>query len=356
MSGRRGTALVGAVAIAALVLGLAATGLLAARDDLLFARNLRDGTATYFQTRGVAVRVVAALPAGYGFDALLRGADGIRGTDDDGTVPDAVGSSSCTAHAGRVVANAVDPETQPLADGNQRVLLHAACSGPGGARRSIEAVVTRAPQPFVPGALYLERADVEATAPVVLDGGDHTAGDAPGRPSGPLAGLPAAAGGGLEAAVPLPGDVTDGRGLAVAVEPAGRIDAGAFAMRLLASGTPLTAELSPAALASPVVHVPGSARVVVASVGRGLLAVDGALRVDAPLEFAGVVVVGGVIEIAATGSLAVRGWLWVRGAGPGPAIRAAGPLVVRFGSDAVADADARMRLPRHATLDGEREL
>jgi hypothetical protein len=66
-------------------------------------------------------------------------------------------------------------------------------------------------------------------------------------------------------------------------------------------------------------------------------------------------VVGEGIEIAATGSLTVRGWLWVRGAGVGPAVRAAGPLAVRFGSDAVAEADRHVRLPRRAVILGERE-
>ena len=348
---RRAVAIVGAVVTVALVLTLLATGLLVARGDRIFAANLRDGTATYFRTRGVALRVAADLPAGYAFDTILLGPDGIGGTGDDGTVPDALPDAGC----GVTMDDATAPDQTPGSVASDRVRLRATCLGPRNASRTIEITLARARDPFVPGALYLDRPTIDASAPVVLAGGDHAPGDPAGQSTGPGHPVAAAAGAGLDMGIPLPPPVTDGSGGPVAVEPAPRMDDEAFSARMLAADVPLLADLSPTSLTAPVVHLPTDARLTSAAAGSGLLVVDGTLSIAAPFEFTGVVIVGGGLDIAPTGSVSVRGWLWVRGAGARVAVAAAGPLTVRFAADAVANADALVPLPRRAVPIGERE-
>jgi hypothetical protein len=343
--------MVATIALVAMMLSLSAAALLMATSDIQMFRNLRDGTAAYYATRGAAIRAMARLPAGYAFDSILAGPDGTPGTGDDGMLPD--GPPTCLL---RVADDAADPEPAAHRDGNQRVRVAAECTGHRNARRDVEIIVGREPKPFVPAALYLDRPDTDITAPTLLDGNDHAPGDRPGAASGTGPAVLEAASPDLDAPVRFPAAVHNGHGDPVGLFPALDMDAPAFAARALALGPPLIPALPPGQIAGLFTHAAGDASVSGPTRGAGLLLIDGDFRVDAPLDFSGVVVISGRLRVSATGMLSIRGFLWVRGEGPGPALVANGPLTVLYSRNAVADADATFSLPRRAVPRAERQV
>jgi hypothetical protein len=349
----RGTALVAAIALVALMLALATAALLMAKSDLELFRNLRDGIATYYRTRGAVVEAVAALSAGYDFDSLLVGPDGAPETGDDGTL---TGSSTAPACVLRAADDEADPEPAAYRDGNRRARVAAGCTGARGSRSDVEIVVGRDLEPFVPAALYLERADIDIAAPVLLDGADHAPGDPPGAASGQGPPVPDAASPDLPAPLLLPALVTNGRGERSVLDPAAGIDSPAFSTRALALGPPLLDALPVGQLPALFTHTAADAEAGTPARGSGLLLVGGDLQVDAAVDFSGVVVVGGRLRIGTGGALSVRGFLWVRGEGRGPAIEARGPLTAVYSRNAVADADRVFALPRRAVPLAEREV
>lgn len=348
----RGAAMVATLAATTMVLTLATAGLLLARSDLILFQNHRDGTVTYFRAHGTAVQVVEGFPAGYGFEAFLAGPDATHGTRDDGTVSIPLLMPGCRVSGDAYRGN---PRGDPFADSNPRVRLIAHCSGPRGARRDVEAIVGRDRAPFVPAALYLGRPDIEARAPIIVDGADHRPQDPPGTASGLAGPVAAVASPTLDEPLPLAAAV-DAGGNPVSASPAPEIDVAAFASRALTLGPPLVAELSRSALLAPFTHALADARLAAGGRGAGLLLVDGHLEVEAPFDFTGVLVIGGTLRIATSGRLTVRGWLWVQGEGAGPLIDAGGSLTALYSSAAVASADTIFLLPRRATLLAEREL
>lgn len=347
----RGVALVATIALVAMMLSLAMAALLMATADIQMFRNLRDGAAAYYVTRGAAIRAMARLPAGYAFDSVLAGPDGTPGTSDDGMLPG--GPPTCVLHVADDVA-----DTEPAAhrDGNQRVRVAAGCTGHRNARHDVEIIVGRDPEPFVPAALYLDRPDTDVTAPVLLDGNDHAPGDRPGAASGTGSAIPDAASPDLEVPVRFPAAAHNGHGEPAGLFPALDIDAPAFAARALALGPPLIPALPPGQIAGLFTHAAADASVSNATRGAGLLLIDGDFHVDAPLDFSGVVVISGRLWIGATGALSIHGFLWVRGEGPGPALVASGPLTVLYSRAAVADADTVFPLPRRAVPRAERQV
>jgi hypothetical protein len=345
-----GVAMVTTTVLVAMISALVTAGLLTSRSDLVLFRNLRDGTSTYYRTHGAMTTTVANIAAGYTFDSVLAGPDGVAGTADDGEMG---AMTDCDIHA---MDDAADPDPHRLVDANQRIRLVGTCLGPRHARRSIELIVRRDPAPLVPAALLLGRPRLDATASVTLDGGDHLPGDAAGAPSGNADPVPAAASADLDEPTLLPYAVRTGRGGRVAAVPTVQIDRPEFAGRLLSLGLPPVAGLSEATLAGLITHTGGSARVSSAVRGRGLLIIDGDLEVTAPLTFSGVLVVQGTLDIRPGGALAVRGSLWVWGEGLGAAVEAAGPLTVAYSRDAVAQADRAFRLPRRALGVAQREV
>ena len=346
-----GVALVTTLATVALVLGLTAGTVLTARSDLVLFRNARDGVTTYYRAHGAAVLTVAGLPAGYSFDGLLRGPDGTPSTADDGTA----GASSLPGCQVAATDDLGDPDPSPMTDGNRRIRLTTRCEGPGGSVRRLEWTVGRAVGPFAPAALYLERADVQVTAPVTLDGRDHLLGDAPGFPTGSDSAVPAVASPGLSEPLPLPPDIVDGDGSAVAMVPVPGIDMPALGSLAVGGAPPLVAGVLEGPLPTGLHFVVGDARVVGATTGEGLLIVDGDLTVDATLDYAGVVMVRGALRIGADGHLVVRGSLWLEGRTPDRALSAAGPLTVLYSKEGVAGADGVLALPRRAVALAQRD-
>ncbi len=349
----RGAALVAAIALVALMLALATAALLMATSDLQLFRNLRDGIATYYRTRGAGVEAIAKLPAGYHFDSVLVGPDGAAETGDDGTL---MGGSTAPACVLRVSDDNADPDPATYRDGNRRARVVAGCSGERSTRSDVEIFIGRDIEPFVPAALYLERSDVDISAPVLLDGADHVPGDSPGAASGSGPPVPEAASPDLPAPLLLPSLVTNGRGERSVLYPTSGIDSPTFATRALALGPPLLDALPVGELPALFTHTAADAAADAPARGTGLLLVDGDLQVDAAVDFSGVVVVGGRLRIGAGGALSVRGFLWVHGAGRGPAIEARGPLTAVYSRNAVADADRVFALPRRAVPLTEREV
>lgn len=350
---RRGVALVTTVALVAMILSLTTIGLLLARSDLLLFRNFRDGTVTSYRAHGAIAWSVAEVAAGYAFDSLLVGPDGIRGTADDGTLPGAGTVSGCSVHA---LDDDDDPDPSATIDGNHRVRLLAKCSGPRGARRTVEGIVGRSTVPFVPAALYIGGIDLDFYASATLDGRDHTPGDVPGTPSGPEDPVPEAASPAIETPTLLPSGIRTGRGAPIAALPAGKIDAPSLTSRVLMMAPPFLTSLPEGEFGRAFIHVTGDERVDSPAAGAGLLVVEKDLEIDGPVEFSGVVVVGGSLRLSETGALSIRGFLWVRGDSPGPVVRAEGPLSVVYSSAAVADVDGAFHLPRRPLLLAEREL
>ncbi len=348
-----GVALVTTLATIAIVLGLAAGALLTARSDLLLFRNSRDGLATYYLAHGAAVLTVAGLPAGYSFDALLHGPDGVPSTSDDGTPEASTLPAGCRAIATDDLA---DPDPNPANDGNRRVHLGTECDGPGGSRRRLDWVIGRSLVPSAPAALYIARPDFEFTAPVTLDGRDHRPADVPGSPTGSDPPVPAVVSPSLSEPLPLPADVVDGRGAPVAMAPAPPIDTPALGALAVAAAPPLLTGMLQGPLPTGLHLIVGDASVVGATIGEGLLIVDGDLTVEAGLDYVGVVMIRGSLRIAAGGHLLVRGSLWIEGRTPGRALSAAGPLTILHSTDGVTGADAVLALPRRATSLSQREI
>lgn len=352
-SATRGTALVAAIALVALMLALATAALLMAKSDLELFRNLRDGVATYYRTRGAVVEAIAKLSAGYHFDSLLVGPDGAPETADDGTL---IGGSTAPACVLRASDDEADPDPATYRDGNRRARVAACCTGERGSRNDVEIFVGRDLEPFVPAALYLERPDIDISAPVLLDGADHAPGDPPGAASGPGPPVPEAASPDLPAPLLLPSLATNGRGERSLLYPTAGIDSPAFVTQALILGPPLLDALPVGQLPALFTHTAADAEARATARGTGLLLVDGNLQVDAAVDFSGVVVVGGRLLIGAGGALSVRGFLWVRGEGRGPAIEARGPLTAVYSRNAVADADRVFALPRRPVPLAEREV
>src|SRR5262249_55208584 len=90
---------------------------------------------------GCVASAVSALPAGWGFEALLLGPDGASGTADDGAT---IAPSGCTA------------AFRPAPDPAHALLNVEATAGEG--RRALDAVVARAAEPAIPALLWLSEA------------------------------------------------------------------------------------------------------------------------------------------------------------------------------------------------------
>ncbi len=279
--------------------------------------------------------VVADLPAGWEFTPLLDGPDATPGTADDGVLPAPLG---CMARA-RPAPGGVAPA--------RAVLRMEARIGVG--RRTLDAVVRRTAEAGAGALIWLsEPPEAGAITGVVALDGAH--------PSAPLASL----------AAPTDAETLDawvaGEGSALEIAPT--------TAPPVSAPVPPLADLGARVLAAPhggreglvsggeagatLMHVAGDLIVDDARRGAGLLFVDGALEVRGLLEFAGVVVATGGVRVAAGASLAVDGGLWL-GAGS-PTLRIEGGLALRRGADAVATADALLRLPRRAAVASARDV
>jgi hypothetical protein len=333
----RGAALPAALVLVAIAGAVSAAIATLARTEIVLARNREVAARALAAADGCVAAVAADLPAGWEFDDLLAGPDGIAGTADDGArsaPPD------CTAR----VTLAPGPALP------SRALVDVEATAAGG-RRRVQAVAMRDPVPGVPALLWLADADVlpAVGGTLLLDGSD------PGRPDvpacAPLAapGDPAtldawlAAQGGRLTVVP--GAPAPFRGSAPPlVALAARMrDTGAAP-----GGTLVPAGLPPLALTL----VTGDLTIGTSAVGRGLLLVDGRLDIGGSFEFNGVVVATRGIRVASGARMDVAGAIWL---GIGATLDVAGDVRVAARADAVEAADGLLRLPRRAVLAGQRD-
>jgi hypothetical protein len=336
VTGRRGsTALPAALAAVAVSAALGAAVAEIARVELAVARHRSATAAALAAADACLAEVVAAVPPGWTFDALLAGPDGRAGTADDGVTPAPPG---CAARARIAPGPAVPPHA----------LLHVQADA-GGGRRMLDAVIGLDGAPGLPALLWLGRSPIGAAVAGTMrvDGanGDASGADwagiaAPEDPDALDAWVASEAGhllASARTAAPMTAAAPPLAALAARIRAAG--PAGA---EVLVPGTP-----SPA-----LAFVAGDLPVSGALHGAGLLFVDGTLDITGALDFTGVVVASAGIRIRSGGSLDVGGALW----GAASELVVDGSLVLRWDGRAIADADRLVTLPRRPLLRGLEDL
>jgi len=336
---RGGTAL--PAALVALAVSASFTAALAdlARTEVILARYRRVAAAALAAADGCLAALVAAVPAGWDFDAVLAGPDGTTGTADDGTL---VAPAGCSVTARR----------PPGAPTPARVVMTVAATAAGG-RRRLDAVVGRARAPGVPALLWLGTPPAPGTigGTLDLDGADAADVTAPllaalAAPVDPAA---------LDTWLAGEASHVDAAGAApplIAASP----PLGALLGRLDAAGAGGVAGLPPAGtVPGALARVAGDLVVDAPLSGAGLLFVDGTLDIRSTLDFTGLVVAAGGLRVRAGGSLTVGGALWVGGTAA-PAFVVDGTLRLRQSAAALDDADRLLPLPRRAVLVGVKDL
>ena len=193
----RGAALPAALVVVAVAAAVSAALGALAQSELLLARGREASARALAAADACAADVVADLPAGWEFDPLIAGADGVAGTPDDGerTAP-----SGCAA----VLRTAPGPVQPP------RALVDVeAVAGTG--RRIVEAVVARAAGPGTPALIWVaDPASLrDPGGTLALDGADVA------RPAA-----------GALAPIAAPGDPGDARRLDRGARGEGHRDAG----------------------------------------------------------------------------------------------------------------------------------
>jgi len=333
----RGGALPAALIVVAVAAAVSAAVATLAREEILLARGRETAARALAAADGCAAAVVSDLPAGWEFDTLIAGPDGVSGTPDDG---ERVSPPGCTARLRAAPGPVVPP----------RAILEVEAVA-GGGRRAVEALVARTGAPGVPALIWL--ADLTSlrtpAGTLALDGTDVARPGAYalaplGAPADPLsldAWLAAqgarvtvapAAGGSLR--VPPP-PIPE---LAVRMRNAAAASAGT----LVPAGSP------PLALTLVI----GDLTVPATALGRGLLLVDGLLDILGRFEFNGVVVASAGIRVAAGARFDVAGSIWL---GSGASLVVDGDARVAARGDALDAAESLLRLPRRAFLAGQRD-
>jgi hypothetical protein len=333
----RGAALPAALIVVAVAAAVSAALGMLAQEELLLARGREAAARALAEADGCAAAVAADLPAGWEFDAVIAGADGLPGTPDDGQ---RVASAGCTATL-RPAPGAAQPP--------RAILEVEAVAGSG--RRTVEAVVARTAGPGIPALIWLSGAASlrDPGGTLALDGAD------PARP-------------GAAALAPLaaPDDPPSldawlsAESASVTVSPAG---VGALrapppplaelAARMRGAGAASTGTL--VAAGSPplaLTLVTGDLAVATTALGRGLLLVDGLLDIAGTFEFNGVVVASAGIRVAAGARLDVAGSIWL---GSGASLVVDGDARVAARADALDAAESLLRLPRRAVLASQRD-
>jgi hypothetical protein len=332
----RGSALPAALAIVAVAAIVSASLATLARTEVLLARNREAAARALAAADGCVAEVVSALPAGWRFDALVLGPDGVAGTPDDGDRPAPAGCSA-------VASTAPGPPDPPRA-----LLRVEATAGEG--RRIVDAVVGRAGEAGVPALLWLS----DATALLAVQGSLTLSGADASRPAvlcAPLAAPddPTALDAWLAAhrgpvVVSPPGAAPFRTPPPPLAELATRArDAGAAS-----GGTLVAAGVPPLALTL----VAGDLSVATLGHGRGLLFVDGLLDITGTFQFSGVVVASAGIRVASAGRLDVAGAVWL---GNGATLTIDGEARIAADAAAVEAADGLLALPRRAVVTSLRD-
>jgi hypothetical protein len=336
----RGFALAAALLAVAVASTIGSAVVEIARLEVILARQRRATLDALAAVDACAEQATAALAAGWEFDPILRGTDGVLGTSDDGFVTLPAGCTG-SAHA------APGPLLPP-----RMILELEAARGAG--RRRLDALVRRRTAPGVPAVLW-------ATAPATF-----------GPVAGSLAldGVDPASPGASLAAVGTPSDpslldawlLAQGNAVSVSAGTTGPIWARPVpvdeivARAAAAAAVPPAVGLTATAPAPPALTLAaGDLAITASAVGAGVLVVPGVLSIDAPLEFAGVVVAGGGVRIGAGGGLTLSGGLWL-GDGSLQTLVVDGSATLTASDAALADADALLTLPRPARIAAVRDF
>lgn len=339
----RGSALVVAILLLALA-GVLATALAElGRRALMRARLDRDGVRASYVAEGGLAETVAGLPAAWSFTEVLR--------DSPATLP-TIGDP--WTFAAGFVDDADETPRDDTSDRNARVTLRVSAFGPAPVRRRLEAVIGRAADPLLPGALTLEGNIGSLPTEFLLDGRDFdmSSGCTLAADGAPRAGLALPDGLGL----PVLGspDQVQGRGPAPSIV---RAEAPSFDEVADAEHAAVVAPGSlPAALgdvAAPTfVHVDGDAVVAGDTTGAGTLWVAGRLRVTGRLAYRGLVAAANGIVVDPGATLEICGGAYAAGA---PAFDARGMGFVRASRAALHLAATVAPLPASARVIAVRE-
>jgi hypothetical protein len=311
-----------------------------ARLEVVLARQRRTTLDALAAVDACAEQATTALAAGWEFDPILRGADGVLGTSDDGLVTLPAG---CTGSA----HPAPGPPMPP------RMLLELEAMR-GSGRRRLDALVRRRTAPGVPAVLWATAPGTFApvTGSLTLDGVD------PAMPVAPLA------------AVGTPDDpalldawlLAQGSAVSVSAGTTGPIWAqpvpiGEIVTRAAAAAAvPPAVGLTASAPAPPALTLAtGDLAITAPAAGAGVLVVPGVLSIGAPLQFVGVVVAGGGVRVGAAGTLTLSGGLWL-GDGSLQTLAVDGSATLTASDAALAGADALLTLPRPARIAAVRDF
>ena len=339
----RGSALVVAILLLALA-GVLATALAElGRRALVRARLDRDGVRAGHLAEGGLAETVAGLPAGWSFTTVLQ---------DGPTAPPTVGASWTFAVG--FVDDADDTPRDDTSDRNARVTLRVSAFGPAPVRRRLEAVIGRAADPLVPGALTLDGDVGSLTPEFLLDGRDFDM----------SSGCSLVADGAARAGLALP----DGAGLPVLASP-GQVRGSGASPSIVRDEAPSFDEVADADHADDVaagslaavlgddaaprfVRVGGDAVVDADTTGAGTLFVAGRLRVTGRLAYRGLVAAAHGIEVDPGATLEICGGAWAAGA---PAFDVEGAGFVRASGAALRMAATVAPLPAPARVIAVRE-
>jgi hypothetical protein len=332
----RGAALPAALVVVgvALALGSAVADLM--HTQAVLARNRRTAARALAKADGCLAHVVAAMPAGWTFDAELAGPDGVAGTADDGQLAAPAG---CTVVADTAPGPVDPPRTLLAVEGRD-----------GGGRRLLDAVVRRRDAPGVDAVLWLEGGAMPGTigGSLTLDGRDPLEPFAPpwaavAAPLDPatLDAWIAGNGGRVDVAAPTPAPI------AVATP-----SVAALVARAVAAGAVPGAVLSPAPPATPALAlVTGDLAVATPSHGAGVLVIQGRLDIQAPFAFTGLLVAADGVRVTHAGRLDIAGALWI-GSGVLEPLEVDGVAHLVASAAGLQVADAMLPLPRRAVVAG----
>jgi hypothetical protein len=360
----RGSALTATLAATAVLLPLAAFAALLARVNFYVQENTRAQAEVFYVAESGAEHALAELPPAATLDDLLAGPDGLTGTGDDGAFPfrstiDLLrGPLRYTARVERV--------TDTL------VRLTSTADGRRNARAVVEVLIGRDPAPFVPAALYaVNEVSLRVSDDTLVSGFDHAPGDAPDRPTGSGAAIPAVGVGAEDGAGGVRAQLTAGErerlvgkgenpsvsgvesiAIDLLIE---QLAATGNAVRISGNALPAGAQLgTPAAPQITVLldtmEIPG------AVTGAGVLIAHGELHVTGSLAFEGLILTRGGVVVSEVGSLDVTGSLWAANARADISLGGHGAIV--YGRDAMAGIDRWLagRLPHALVAQSWREV
>ena len=344
-----GSALITTMIVSAMLLAIGAFAVMQARLDLLVQHHTRAAVETFYVAEAGLEHALADLSSDPRFDRLLVGADGVAGTDDDGSYPFRNGPPDFFPHA----PFRYDVRVETVDENTAEIVSRGIGVGP--ATRTVSAPVLRSTDPYLPAAASTFTIDLE----MLLSDEFSLLGSEPGA-SGEdvpaLAVADATVRDGLLSKLPA---TTKERivGPHGAPSVAGRrfVDLAALAARIEQMPEALIlADGAAGDLGSGVFVSRGSLLVGSAS-GSGLMLVQGDLVVGDQLDFYGLIAVMGDVTFERSSSVHIDGG-FLQGA-PGSRMTLLGAGHIRYDRAAMEALDAKIPglLPRSSRVAGWRE-